>query len=159
MDLFTKQTRQWDWNIGSKRERGTSWGWRIMQWPNPVGLLYVTGKSLDFILSAMRSDGFKQMSDDLTYFVRFLKIFVYLSIEPFPSVMPIENLRFQYLPWCPNKKWSLLFLVQFLRPTEKTTTMSIYIVSAYKVICMFLFRLIVNTVLSSNPLCLCVSPP
>lgn len=69
-----------------------------MQWPNPVGLLYVTGKSLDFILSAMRSDGFKQMSDDLTYFVRFLKIFVYLSIEPFPSVMPIENLRFQYLP-------------------------------------------------------------
>lgn len=30
--------------------------------------------------------------------------------------------------------------------------MSIYIVSAYKVICMFLFRLIVNTALSYNPL-------
>lgn len=139
---------------------GTCWGWRIMQGPNPVGLLYVTGKSLDFILSEMRSDSFKQMSDDLTYLIRFLKIFIYLSIEPLPWVMPIENPRFQYLAWCPNKKWSLLFLVQFLRPTEKkTTTMSIYIVSAYKVICMFLFRLIVNTALSYNPLSLCVSPP
>jgi len=69
-----------------------------MQGPNPVGLLYVTGKSLDFILSAMRSDDFKQMSDDLTYFIRFLKIFIYLSIEPLPSVMHIENPRFQYLP-------------------------------------------------------------
>ena len=47
-----------------------------MQGPNPVGLLYVTGKSLDFILSAMRSDDFKQMSDDLTYFIRFFKIFI-----------------------------------------------------------------------------------
>lgn len=59
---------------------GTSWGWRIMQGPNPVGLLYVTGKSLDFILSEMRSDGFKQMSDDLTYLIRFLKN-IYLFIH------------------------------------------------------------------------------
>lgn len=51
-----------------------------MQGPNPVGLLYVTGKSLDFILSEMRSDGFKQMSDDLTYLIRFLKN-IYLFIH------------------------------------------------------------------------------
>lgn len=73
-----------------------------MQGPNPVGLLYVTGKSLDFILSAMRSDGFKQMSDDLTYFIRFLKIFIYpLSLCSQLCILKIPG--FSTFPYAPTR--------------------------------------------------------